>query len=80
MIAELRLPNLDLPGVSVRTCSWHVGLHQRVSAGERLLEILAGDVVVDLPAPATGTLVERCVRTEDALEVGQLLARIETET
>jgi pyruvate/2-oxoglutarate dehydrogenase complex dihydrolipoamide acyltransferase (E2) component len=75
-IVELRLPNLDLPGVRVTACSWHATKGQQVVEGDRLLEILAGDVTVDLAAPVSGVLVERCVEIDQALEVGQVLARI----
>jgi pyruvate/2-oxoglutarate dehydrogenase complex dihydrolipoamide acyltransferase (E2) component len=76
---ELRLPDLDLPGVLVSACSWHASVGQRVTEGDRLLEILAGDVAVDLPAPASGILVERCVTIDQPLESGQLLARIQPQ-
>ena len=76
MLVELRVPNLDLPGVRVTACSWHSAKGQQVVEGDRLLEILVGDVTVDLAAPASGVLVERCVEVDQALEVGQVLARI----
>lgn len=78
-LVELRLPDLDLSGATVTACTWHVAKGQAVVAGDRLLEILAGDVTVDLPSPATGVLVERCVEIDQALEVGQCLARIRVE-
>ncbi len=77
---ELRLPDLDLPGVMVSACSWHANQGQRVIEGDRLLEIVAGDVAVDLPAPASGILIERCVSIDQPLEKGQLLACIQVES
>ena len=74
---ELRLPDLDLPGVPVFVSAWHAKTGQRVMEGDRLIEVVAGDVVVDLPAPATGILAEQCVRIDDRPALGQLLARIE---
>jgi pyruvate/2-oxoglutarate dehydrogenase complex dihydrolipoamide acyltransferase (E2) component len=79
MLVELRLPNLDLPGVSVTACSWHARTGQRVIEGDRLLEVLAGDATVDLPAPATGVLIQRHVEIDQPLEIGQVLAVIEAE-
>jgi len=76
MITELRLPDLDLPGVPITACTWHATVGQPVVEGDRLLEILAGDVTVDLPSAVSGVLVERCVEVDQALESGQLLARI----
>jgi pyruvate/2-oxoglutarate dehydrogenase complex dihydrolipoamide acyltransferase (E2) component len=77
--SELRLPDFDLPGVLVSACSWHAHIGQRVIEGDRLLEIVAGDVAVDLPSPASGILVERCISIDQPLETGQLLARIKVE-
>lgn len=76
---ELRMPDLDLPGVLVAACSWHASVGQRVIEGDRLLEIVAGDVAIDLPAPASGVLVERCVEVDQPLEAGQLLGWIQAE-
>jgi 2-oxoglutarate dehydrogenase E2 component (dihydrolipoamide succinyltransferase) len=76
---ELRLPNLDLPGVAVRVSSWHARAGQRVVEGDRLVEVVAGDIAIDLSAPTSGTLVEQCVRNDDRLETGQLLARIQRQ-
>ena len=79
MKIELRLPELDLPGAAITACCWHAQLGQRVIEGDRLLEVLAGDAIVDLPAPASGRLVERSVQADDELRPGQVLAMIEAD-
>jgi len=76
MHAELYLPDLDLPGVAVVASVWHAGVGQKIIEGDRLIEVTAGDMTVDLSAPASGILVERCVRIDEELQTGQLLARI----
>ena len=80
MPADLRLPNLDLPGVAVTACCWHAAVGERVSEGDRLLEIHAGDAIVDLASPISGVLVERCVEIDQPLMAGQVLARIQEES
>src|SRR5947199_9538118 len=77
MLVELCLPDLDLPGVPVIGSAWHAKAGQRVIEGDRLIEVVAGDVVVDLSAPATGVLAEQCVRIDDRPTIGQILARIQ---
>jgi pyruvate/2-oxoglutarate dehydrogenase complex dihydrolipoamide acyltransferase (E2) component len=77
--SELRLPDLDLPGVTVSACSWHAAVGQRVIEGDRLLEIVAGDVAVDLPVPISGVLIQRCVEIDQPLSAGQVLARIQPD-
>jgi pyruvate/2-oxoglutarate dehydrogenase complex dihydrolipoamide acyltransferase (E2) component len=76
-LVELTLPDIDLPGVPVIVSAWHAKAGQRVIEGDRLIEIVAGDVVIDLSAPATGILVEQCVKIDDRPALGQLLARIQ---
>lgn len=71
------MPDLDLPGAVMTACSWYAPLGARVVEGDRLLEVLAGEVTVDLAAPASGKLVQRCVEIDDRLTVGQLLAIID---
>ena len=78
-MADLCLPDLDLPGVPVLVSAWHASVGQRVVQGDRLVEVAAGDVTVDLPSPATGVLVERCVRIDERLVTGQALARVRPE-
>ena len=79
MPVELRLPDLDLPGVAVAASAWHASVGQHVVEGDRLIEVVAGDVAVDLSAPASGILVERCVKIDDRLQTGQVLARIQAD-
>jgi pyruvate/2-oxoglutarate dehydrogenase complex dihydrolipoamide acyltransferase (E2) component len=76
MDAEYRLPDLDLPGVPIVVSAWHADAGQHVVEGDRLIEVTAGDVTVDLAAPTSGMLVERCAKIDQPLEVGQLLAKI----
>ena len=73
---ELVLPDLDLPGVPVVASVWHVPVGGGVSRGESVLEVTAGDVTVDLPAPVDGTLIRRLVVEDETLHVGQALAVI----
>jgi pyruvate/2-oxoglutarate dehydrogenase complex dihydrolipoamide acyltransferase (E2) component len=79
IVAELCLPDFDLPGVPVLASAWHASVGQRVVEGDRLIEVVVGDVVIDLSAPATGMLIERCVKIDDRLHVGQTLARIQPD-
>ena len=73
---ELRLPDFDLPETTARVSAWHAAAGQRVVEGERLVEIAAGDVTIELAAPLTGDLIELCAAVEQPLVTGQLLARI----
>ena len=50
----------------------------RLTAGERVAEVLAGPATVDLPSPVEGVLIKRLVDEDELLTVGQPLAVIET--
>ncbi|MFQ5443725.1 MAG: hypothetical protein ACE5EK_03815 [Nitrospinales bacterium] len=51
----------------------------KVVEGDRLLELLAGEVVVDVPAPATGRLAEKRVAEGDIVTPRQVLGVIEAD-
>jgi pyruvate/2-oxoglutarate dehydrogenase complex dihydrolipoamide acyltransferase (E2) component len=74
---ELVLPELGLKPGTVQVSVWLVPRGGRVVCGDRILEVVAGDVTIDLPSPATGRLVEQHVVEDDPLETGQLLGVVE---
>ena len=73
---KLFLPDLGLAETPVVVSRWHVAVGQVVIEGDRLLEVLAGNVTVDLPAPASGILSETLVAPQEPLTAGQTLAII----
>jgi pyruvate/2-oxoglutarate dehydrogenase complex dihydrolipoamide acyltransferase (E2) component len=74
----LRLPDLGLSQTSIVASMWLVAKGREVSEGDRLLEILAGEVTIDLSAPADGILAEKLVAADEPILVGQPLAVIES--
>jgi pyruvate/2-oxoglutarate dehydrogenase complex dihydrolipoamide acyltransferase (E2) component len=77
---ELRMPELGLRDAPVLASTWLVEVGSQVTEGDRLLEVVAGSVTVDLPAPASGTLAEALVDEDDELQAGQLLAVVVSES
>jgi pyruvate/2-oxoglutarate dehydrogenase complex dihydrolipoamide acyltransferase (E2) component len=73
---ELRLPNLGLDGAAITVSCWLVRRGTAVMQGDRLLEVLAGEVTVDLASPASGVLVRQAVEEDDPVVTGQLLGVI----
>ncbi|HJT30754.1 MAG TPA: lipoyl domain-containing protein [Pirellulales bacterium] len=73
----LVLPELGLGDREVVASLWLVEPGSEVTAGDRLLEVLSGEVTIDLPSPASGVLVETLVDDDEPLRVGQPLAVIE---
>jgi pyruvate dehydrogenase E2 component (dihydrolipoamide acetyltransferase) len=74
----LTLPELGAGEMLITASLWLVEVGDEVSEGDRLLEVCFGAASVDLPAPASGVLVETLVAEDDVLGVGQELAIIES--
>lgn len=70
------LPELGLRDVRITASVWFAELGGHVMEGERLLEVAAGDVIVDVPAPISGRLVEQLVAEDELLQTGQILGII----
>ena len=73
----LTMPDLDMPEVPIVVAQWLVARGETVRPGDRVIEVLAGDVTIDLPAPAGGMLTRKHVAADDPIAVGQTLATIE---
>ncbi len=76
---ELCLPDLGLDDQPITLSGWLVPRGARVTAGERVAEVLTGPATVDLPSPVDGVLIQRLVDEDEPIIVGQPLAVIETE-
>ena len=76
----LVLPDLGMPEVTILAGGWLVERGSQVAAGDRLLEIVAGCVTINLPSPASGIVAELLVEADDELTVGQVLALIDEDS
>jgi pyruvate/2-oxoglutarate dehydrogenase complex dihydrolipoamide acyltransferase (E2) component len=74
---ELILPELGLGEQRVTACAWLSDRGTRVYEGDRLLEVHAGEVTIDLPSPGTGILIKQCVHADEPLQTGQVLGIVE---
>lgn len=59
---------------------WYVRPGDRVFEGDRVAELLIPGATFDVPAPATGRLVERSVLPNDTVTPGQVLGAIEEDS
>jgi pyruvate dehydrogenase E2 component (dihydrolipoamide acetyltransferase) len=76
---EVTLPDLGLGDRPVVVGLWLARRGGRVSQGDPLVELLAGEALIDLPAPVAGTLVETLVGEDQPVRRGQGLAVIEVD-
>jgi len=75
--AEILLPDLAMADTAITAGMWLARRGAKVRAGDTVLEVLAGSVLIELPAPASGVLVRKLVREDDPLRAGQRLGVIE---
>ena len=59
-----------------RAIAWHVRQGQEVIAGDRLLEVCAGPISIDLPAPTSGRLTQINTEEDSPVLPGQILGMI----
>lgn len=58
---------------------WQVRVGERVMEGDRVAELLIPGAIFDVPAPVSGTLVERAAQPGDAIVTGQVLGTVQEE-
>lgn len=77
---EIVVPDFDLPGIPLSICAWLVAPGERVYEGDRVVEIFAGEVTIDIGSPAAGVLLEQLATEDETVAVGQVVGRIEAES
>jgi pyruvate/2-oxoglutarate dehydrogenase complex dihydrolipoamide acyltransferase (E2) component len=73
----LVVPDFGLHGMALVVSLWLVPRGAAVMEGDRIVELLAGGVTIDLEAPVSGRLVVQRVDEDDAVEAGMVVAEIE---
>lgn len=69
----------DIGAAEVRLSAWFAEPGHRVFEGDRLVEVQAPGATFDVPAPATGQLVERLAFPRDSLRPHQVLGYLLAE-
>ncbi len=79
MIIDVKVPQLSESVAVATLVSWHKEVGAAVSRDENLIDIETDKVVLEMPAPASGVLVEVVKRNGDTVVAGEVIARIDTE-
>jgi len=74
---RLVVPDLGLGQTRLVVSLWLVPEGSRVAAGDRVVELLADGVTVDLEAPVSGRLAARFADEDERVSVGAVLAEFE---
>jgi 2-oxoglutarate dehydrogenase E2 component (dihydrolipoamide succinyltransferase) len=79
MLIEVKVPQLSESIAEATLVSWHKNVGDAVARDENLIDIETDKVVLELPAPKDGVLVEVLKGNGDTVIAGELIARIDTE-
>ncbi len=76
---DVIMPQMGESIVEGTITKWLKSAGDEVKRDESILEISTDKVDADIPSPASGTLVEILAQESETVEVGSVIARIETE-
>ena len=78
-IIEVVVPQLSESVAEATLLTWNKTVGQTVTRDENLIDVETDKVVLELPAPASGVLVEIIAADGATVAAGQLIAKIDTE-
>jgi pyruvate/2-oxoglutarate dehydrogenase complex dihydrolipoamide acyltransferase (E2) component len=73
----LSVPECGVVGVPLRLSLWLVPEGTAVTAGDRVVELVAGGATIDLEAPITGRLLRQLAEEDDPVAAGMPIAEFE---
>ncbi|MCL2830021.1 MAG: 2-oxoglutarate dehydrogenase complex dihydrolipoyllysine-residue succinyltransferase [Betaproteobacteria bacterium] len=79
MIIDVKVPQLSESVAEATLLSWNKKVGESVARDENLIDIETDKVVLELPAPDNGVLVEILKGDGGTVVAGELIARIDTE-
>ena len=78
MIIDVKVPQLSESVAEATLVSWHKKAGEAVSRDENLIDIETDKVVLELPAPDAGVLVEIIKGDGETVVSGEVIAKIDT--
>ncbi len=78
-ILEVQVPQLSESVAEATLLQWHKKVGEAVARDENLIDIETDKVVLELPAPAQGVIVEIIKGDGSTVVAGEIIARIDTE-
>jgi len=79
---EVKVPELSTEDTKVEDATvsfWYKKVGDAVKEGDDLVEIVTDKADFRIPAPASGKLVERKAEEDDVVNIGDVVAVIESE-
>jgi 2-oxoglutarate dehydrogenase E2 component (dihydrolipoamide succinyltransferase) len=78
-ILEVKVPQLSESVAEATLLQWHKKVGEAVARDENLIDIETDKVVLELPAPDSGVIVELVKGDGSTVVAGEVIAKIETE-
>ena len=78
-IVEVKVPQLSESVAEATLLQWKKKVGEAVAADEILIDIETDKVVLEVPSPGAGVLVEIVKADGETVVSGELIARIDTE-
>ena len=78
MIIDVKVPQLSESVAEATLVTWHKQAGEAVSRDDNLIDIETDKVVLELPSPDSGVLVEILKKNGETVIAGELIARIDT--
>lgn len=78
-ILEVPVPQLSESVAEATLLQWHKKVGEAVDRDENLIDIETDKVVLELPAPAQGVIIEILKENGSTVVAGEIIARIDTE-
>jgi len=78
-IIEVKVPQLSESVAEATLLAWHKKVGEAVSRDENLIDIETDKVVLELPAPDAGVIVEVIKGDGSTVVAGEVIARLDTE-
>ena len=73
------MPDLAVTEADIEIIRWLVEPGQPVKRGQPLVEVQTDKAAMEVESIGTGILIEACAAPKDKVEVGQVIAVIETQ-
>ncbi len=78
MVIDVVMPKMGESITEGTILEWYKKVGEHIAADETLLEIGTDKVDSEIPAPNRGTVIEILAQPNDVIDVGEVIARIET--
>src|SRR3954453_10042113 len=75
---EIQMPQMGESVTEGTVLEWHKQEGEYVNEGETVVEVSTDKIDAEVPAPASGVITKLLVSPDDTVQIGQVLAELDT--